>query len=539
MASLDQLMLSASTAMKQVGEAQIAIQANTAALETSAAQTAGRYESIADSAELMARTIGLGKLASEQSNMQTALNVGADPKDIMGRQAQDAQILLQAQDARATALQKINEKKAVSFFDDPIGWFTAQFTINDDIAEYNAANDQAANVEATISERAKFVDAQYQNNLRTTQTVTAASVDASASQARNLALVQADEARRQAILYNSTGVKELVSLSVQQMQLVSNAVDAQTRQEQLQIALGHLDLSRQEFDWKTIEKSKGDKASQYVVDMINRGLEIIDPNEPALDINSPKAIALISGKLPLSGKLQRAFELGEMNSRVDPDGQRGTRILGSSPVDFLQTLQYKPAIAPDQKAGVNLVQTTVAQAQDTAQYKALLAAKDVEGAKKFLNEAVKEAFKQASNLVSSPDNPYALPTIETILSNTPALSELPFVQKVLSPAIAAKIPLADASKIYALGIAAVSKGDISLNQMAVDMSVIYRQAQRINIQSKQLIGMGIAPLEAYNVKIQNGDLIDPKVNLADPNELRRLIARDMSSQAFARRRLLD
>lgn len=538
MADLSQLLLSASKAFDQISAGQVEIQANTAALESSAKDSAARLTSMADSASLITTTTGLGKLTVEQSNLKTAQSVGADPTDIMGLQAKDATTLLDAQSKREDALSRVSEKQKISFLDDPLGWISAQFTINDDISDYNAANNVAANVEANISERAKFVDAQYQSNLRSQQTVTAASIQAAADQAKNEILLKADDARRQAILYNSTGVKELAAMSLQQLQILSTASDAQTRQEQLQISLDHLALSREEFDWKRQEKNKGDKASQYVMDTINRGLEILDPSEPKIDINSPKAIALISGKLPLDGKLKRAFELGEMNSKVDPSGQRGTRILGSSPVDFLQTLQFHPAMAPDQKAGVSLLQETVAQAQDTSQYKALIAAKDVEGAKKFLNQSVREAFDISAKNALNPKSPYALPVIEQILTTTPALQELPFAQKVLSPAIEAKIPLQDPSRVYALGLSAVSEGKISLNQMAIDLSVIYKQAQRINIQSKQLIGMGVAPIEQYNVTIQNGDFVDPKVNLADPNDIRRLISRDLASSG-TRRRLFD
>lgn len=538
MADLSELISSASKAFNQINAGQLEIQANTAALESSAKESASRLTGMADSAALITSTLGLGKLTVEQSNLKAAQSVGADPSDVMGLQAKDAETLLAAQTKREAALAKVNAKQSISFMDDPLGWIGAQFTINDDITEYNAANNVAANVEANISERAKFVDAQYQSNLRSQQTVTAASVQASADQAKNEVLLKADDARRQAILYNSTGVKELASMSVQQLQILSTVTDAQTRQEQLQIALDHLALSREEFDWKRQEKAKGDKAAQYVMDTINRGLQIMDPNEPQIDINSPKAIALISGKLPLDGKLKRAFEIGEMNSKVDPTGERNTRILGSSPVDFLQTLQFKPAMAPDQKAGVQLLQETVAQAQDTSQYKALIAAKDIEGAKKFLNNAVKESFDLSSKNASNPSSPYALPVIEQILNTTPALQQLPFVQKVLGPAIEGKVPLQDPSRVYAIGLAAVSEGKITLNQLAVDMSVIYKQAQRINIQSKQLVGMGIAPIEAYNVTIQNGDFIDPKVNLADPTDVRRLISRDLAS-AGTRRRLFD
>ena len=204
-----------------------------------------------------------------------------------------------------------------------------------------------------------------------------------------------------------------------------------------------------------------------------------------------------------------------MNSKVDPEGNKGTRILAATPFDFVtKVLPFRPAIAPDQKAGIQLMQDTIARAQDTAQYKAFVASKDIEGAKKFINTAVKEAFDDAARNASNPSSPYALPGVEQILQNIPGLQDLALSRKVLAPAIQAKVPLPSPSTVYNLGLAAVQKGELSLNQLATDMSVIYKAAQLQNIESKQLVGMGIAPIAQYNVKINNGDLLDKKVNIS-------------------------
>ena len=86
---------------------------------------------------------------------------------------------------------------------------------------------------------------------------------------------------------------------------------------------------------------------------------------------------------------------------------------------------------------------------------------------------------------------------------------------VLDPAIQAGLDLNSPSKVFNLGLSAVQKGDISANQFAIDYATMYRAAQRLNVTSKQLFGLGISPTEQYNTKLDTGTFISHTVDNAN------------------------
>lgn len=511
----------------QASEGALAIQANAAGAQSSFIDTRNRLIDIGNADALIETTKGNGQLVMESASQRVALSLGEDPADLMGKQAQRARELATAQEARAAALDKIAEKRKVSFFDNPIEHIINQFTINDDIEAHNAANAKANDIEAQIAENNKFLATEHQNFVLGQTTVTAGSVAASANRVRQLANVQADTATRQAYAASSESVMQLTQLSAQQLQFAATALNAQQTAEQVRMAQAHLALSQEEFDWKKLQKQQGEAANQYLMDTINRGLTAIDPNQPLLTAANPKFLSIIQGKVPLDGVLKQAFELGEMNRKVDPNG--GTsRILGVTPVQTLQTLAFDPYLAPDQKAVASRMIEVVTAAKQSAEYKVIAASKDEQAAKAYLNTAVQEAFKLDAAKISGPTNPYWLPSLDSIVKNTPGLQELPTWQKVIAPAIAAKVELSNPDMVMQLIASAASKGEISPNQAALDVSTIYKQGQRVNVESKQFKNMGIAPLLQYNVPIRTGPTSSPTVDASNPNEVLRTLSIIMS-----------
>jgi len=525
------VMSAAAADMKQISAAKVALDANTAAIQSSYDQTQSRYQQIGAAAALDTTVKGMGALQVQDAANRSGLELNVDPGDTMGRQRADAEELLQAQSDQSTALAEIKRKQSTSFFDDPLGWITNQFTINSDIDQYNTAEETAASATRNIQQRAAALDSNVKAFRLQQTTLSAASIQAQAEQAKNLALIQSDEAARQSLITNANNIKEQVSLSGQQLQAQATVLDSKVKQENIQIALEHLALSREEFEWKKLEKKHGEAANQYVVDTINRGLEVMDPNQPKLDSNSPRALALLSGKVPLDGLLKQAYDLGEVNRRLSPNGTQ-TRLLGTTPVQTLQTLAYKPALAPDQQAGVSLLTNAAAEAEKDPTYVQLKNAKDFAGANARMNELIKGVFKQQAVLVDGPTNIYHLPAAAEIIKQSPGLQELPFVQKVLAPLIKAGVPTTEPSQVYSAGLDAVKKGDITANQFAIDYAAIYKQGQRVNVASKQIMNLGIAPEEAYRTKINTGSFISDTVDNANAGEVLRSVSKSMARESL-------
>jgi len=527
-----------STAMADIGEinvAKAALATNTAGQVATLQDAADSYRKIGDDSALQATVAGTGKLITEQANVRAGLQLGADPGDLMGLQAKDANDLLQAQSDRSVALDTVNKKKAISIFDDPLGWIQARLSINDDIGAFNAANEKAQLAEQNISERNAAFDAQYQNNLRQQTTVSAASVSASANQAKQLANIQADQATQQAYMANAAGIKERLNLSAQQLTDYNLAWDAKVKQQQLADAQTRLAMSQAEFDMQKerfarqkAQDLKDDQADQSITNTINRGLKVMGraPIDPA---SNGDLLRQIQGKMPLSDLYKQAYTAGQLNESVDPTGDR-FKAIGASPASAIRVLQYvdPKGMTPDMKAGSNLLIGTASEIAKTPEYQALAGKPAEQDA--MINNAVRATLKQQEALMEGPNNVYTLPDARTLVKNNPKLLDLPFVKTVLAPIMATNAVMNTPSDVYAAGLAAVRDGKIGMNQFAVDMSTLYRSAQRDNIESKQLPNMGLAPIEAYNVKLDTGDFLSPTVNVAKAGDILREASKTLVGQ---------
>ena len=493
-----------------------AVKSNSAKISDLYNSDASMQRQNADSAALVEATKQAGQLQYETALQKTAIDIGTDIGDSTGLYAALSKQYIQSKAAQNVALDKINEKNSVSFFDDPLQYIINQATVDEDIDAHNAAQAKANIASGQISEMNLLTDQRAISAKKLQSTVTTASAAAAVSEVKNKALILADDYSRQAILQNTAGMRELVGLSEVTLKNAQSVFSAQAQQEQIGIAQAHLALSRQEFDWKKQEKEKGEAVGQYVSDTIIRGYKAMYPDNPDKWVapNSPKLLALISGKLPLDGEMKYAFDRGEINSRAaNPDGSN--RILAVSPTDLLQGLKYGVQTGRDSKVVTDLVVDTARSVVASPAYQALNP-KDAEGREKLINDAVATRLKSQSDLVKDPTNPYYLSTITDITKQTPALQNFALYKQIVAPAAASGIDVSTPNSVFHLGLAAVREGRISLNTFAVDLSTTYKQGQRVNIQSKQLTALGLAPLNAYNVKIDTGGFTQDTVNMTDP-----------------------
>ena len=519
------------------GAAQIS--SNAAAMQESFKTQENLTRQNAESAGVIESTKQFAQLAVEDALARNALNLGGDLADVTGLQSKLATQYIQARTEQQAALQSINQKNTTSFFDDPLGWIGAKLTVNDDIARHNAAEATAEQAAAQIKQTNDLITgrAVAANTLK--QTVTQASAQAAIEQVKNNALIAAETYRQQGLTANTRSIQEIVQLRSADMAAVSTSYDAAVKNQQLGIAQQHLAQSVaaesrqvQEFNWRKASEEEKQKVGTYVQENIIRGYKTLYPSQPEKwEVpGSPKMLALISGKIPLDGELKQAYELGVLNSKIDPSGQ--TRILATSPVELLKVLQYSPELNAATKPVISLIRDAAQNVQADPKYKALVQSKDVQGATDYLNGTIRETFKQQATKVSGPDNPYWLPNITELAAQSPGIKEFPLYTQVLAPLATAGVDTSDPGTVFLQSIKAVKDGKIGLNQMAIQLSAIYRQGQRVNIASKQLTNLGITPIESYNVKINTGGLLDATVNMADPNAIIRAAMNAQRSEIF-------
>jgi hypothetical protein len=506
----------------QAGAAQIS--QNAATLQDSFRTQENLTRTSAESAGVIESVKQFGQKAVEDALARNAVNLGGDLNDITGLQSKLSEQYLQSRAQQQEALQAINQKQTTSFFDDPLGWISAKLTINDDIAKHNAAEATAEQAAAQLKQTNDLITSRAvaANTLR--QTVTQASAQAAIDTVKNNALIAAETFRQQGVVANTKSIQEVVQLRSADMAAVSTSYDAAVKNAQLGIAQQHLALSVaaearqvQEFNWKKASEEEKQKVGTYIQDNVVRGYKTLYPSQPEKwEVpGSPKMLALMSGKVPLDGELKQAYELGVLNSKISPSGE--SRILATSPVDLLKILPYAPEFGKDSRSAVKLITETAQTVQADSKYKALLASKDIQGATDYLNSSIRQVFADQAAKVSGPDNPYWLPNITQIAEQSPGVKEFPLYAQVLAPLAASGVDTSDPNTVFMQSLRAVKDGKIGLNQMAIQLSAIYRQGQRVNIASKQLTNLGITPIEAYNVNVNTGDIFNSTVNLADPN----------------------
>lgn len=534
MADLNPILSSAKAASAANVNAAAAITSNSGKIQDSYNSDALLQRQNAESAALIETVKGQGALQLQAGLQKNALDIGTDIGDASGIQSALAAQYVLSKAEQNKQLAVITAKKSVSFFDDPLQFLINHATINNDIEKHNAAEASADLASGQIATMNKLTTERAVAARTLQTTVTDASVAAAASEVKNKAIILSDDYARNALVTNSASVEKLVALSKDQMQIASTVFDSKVRQEQIGIAQAHLALSREEFNWKKLEKEKGDAVGQYLSDTIIKGYKAMYPNSPDKWIapNSPKLLSLISGKLPLDGEMKAAYEVGELNSRAaNPDGSN--RLLAPSPAQFLQLLKYGPQLGPDTKTTTDLMISAAKRIQETPAYKTAVASKNVEDQITLVNDGVKAAFASANAVVKDPSNPYFLPAIDDIIKQSPGLMASNTFLQVINPATQAGVNLSSPEMVLNLGLKAVQSGKVKLNELAVDLGTIYKQGQRVNIQSKQFIPLGLAPKESYNVKVDIGGITDDTIDMSKPADIIRALVK-LQTNSIAR-----
>lgn len=529
---ISQLMRDVSIFKSQLGESELAMQANLGAQQSTDKQIADNQIQMGNLAVIMQDALLSGQRATQEASARAALQIGEDSQDSMGMQRERAARLLQAQAERRSAVEAINKKSSTSLLSDPVGYIYSLLTINEDIDKHNAAARTINTTQAEITETNTLLTKQVQNFKNTEVTITEASQAAAAEKLRLEAQSNALITARQSYAAQNQGITQLLGMKKEAIYAASTILDAEAKKISIETAQEQLALARASAERQLAKEQREEAAGKYVQENVIAGMKVLYPsNQEKWEVpNSPRMIALMSGRVPLDGELKRAFELGLVNTRlgqVDPNNPASPRILATSPNDLFETLQYNPTLSSGQQQVVSRMIELRNEAMQDPQFRLLDPKKDGEKAKEFINKFVREGIAQDAKRVSGPDNLFALPNPAYLIEKVPALQNTTLAQKIILPLAKAGVDINDPSSLYKATLDAVSKGEVKLNEVAVDLSVLYRHAQRINIEAKGFVSLGIAPKESYNVSIRNG-LVSRVVDLADPTVVRRMISEDMS-----------
>jgi hypothetical protein len=524
----------ANTVIQGQAAGAVTLQKNASAQEKVAQNTAELYNTIGQNQIVIDSARQNAELEVQQNRQKAAAALGTDIN------AQGQLVTTLADDSRkqdATmreAMQRIQEKQSVSFFDDPLGWLSGKLTINDDIQQYNTAATAFDSTQERLQKLQQATSAQALIATQLATPITAASIEASAKVTAAQAQQNANKATIDGYTYNSQGVRDALTADANiQAQRVA-VFGAEKAQKQEEIALAHLDMERQRFNFEQAQKTKGEQAEAYYIDQINKG----------------GAIMLGSGYVPIPVGTPKAGLILNMLKSGSPQGKQYEEFFQAAQRSEALGFSSKatsPAHAATQVANGSLklsdaqdsVRTLFGQAAAIVKADPKLAGAKQPEIDAAMNAAVKQLLLEQSKVIKpgDVDNVYQIPNVRELIASSPTVQQLPLVQKVLAPQIAGGADLSDPSKVFTATYQAIQAGKITSAE-AADLATIFHVGVNTNIEAKQFRGLGMVPSYSYNVRL----LTNPEdpwggkevVDLTKPDQVARALNKAQATAAASR-----
>lgn len=442
----------------------------------------------------------------------------------------------------------IAEKQQVGLFDDPLQYIKNQFTINDDIAEHNAANQQFNAIQTRIATLNQNTQASIATQRQLETGIDETSAAAASRVAGYKSRIAATNAEITALKYGADGIAAVLGASKESLNASQTAFAAMNADQQIKLGQAQLQLAKEnaaertrEFNERMDEKADERQQGSYMVDSINkgraaRGLMPLDPME---------------GKMAVRGLMGKG---GIIKSEWQGDYAAGQRIdsgvsgsIAANPIDLISrqasgtplnlTAQQKPILDVAEQAVQIIHAAQNPDSVEAKKYKGLVGLdpkKDPESFKSAVNTMTQILIKDQSAKVNYEDrnNIFNIPNIKTIAANQPVVANLPVYQKVLKPVIDSGIDLSNPKAVFNLIGDAFANGTITYKE-AIDATTIYHVGVGINAAQRNTMGVaGVAMPMQYNAEIEinpNG-LIGKKatINLTDPSQFGRALIQSQS-----------
>lgn len=432
-------------------------------------------------------------LAAQTAKISVANHLGTNVKDQSEVMTGLSDNILQLMQARQAAAQVVAQKQNVGFFDDPLQHILNQFTINDDIDKHNALNEQLQDATDSMDTLNKLTQQTAITQEALKEPITAAAMAASAKNTADTAALASGKSQRDALQYNAQGITAALSLSRESLSTQFQAVTAQTQQQNVQIALDHLSLERQRFDWQQQEKTIADAARNkntdidtYTMAKINDGL--VRMGMDPIPQNSPRAGSVLSAikSGAASGSIYaQAFQISN-----DSEAAGGATILAPSPAGAVELLSKLPLkLTPAQEP----IRVLLEDATQATRSNATVNLKDKNSVAASLNTDATTILATMARKISPGDsgNVFQIPPLGAVITASPELQTLPVVSKVIAPMIAAGADVSNPDVVFQSVMSEVTKGTITVPEAIEGMAYTYQRAVKVNLEARQLQSFGL------------------------------------------------
>lgn len=470
-------------------------------------------------------------LATQNAKLKAGAIFGADLSQ-QGEQLTEAtQVWNTAYQQQLSAAQAIQEKDSVSFLSDPLQYVINQFTVNDDIRAHNAAMQVKDTAKAHIDEINAMSDATARNQINFSQSITQASIDAAAQTALKTAQIAADKAKSEGLSYNIEGLQTAINASKEDLAIKYNVLNAQTQQQNLQLALDNYSLHKQEFEWKKADRATQEAADEMIVSRMQKGLvSMYGATAPDLQ-NNPKAakqyLGLLKSNTPAGKEAVEAFMLGGSGTFGSPAGV----------VDLLKS-GVNIKFNPSQEAIRSTMETATTELAGKIASGKVAKPSNAQESQAALNAEIRAKLDiMAKNIdPGSSSNVFNIGSTAALIS-LPGVRDTALVKTVLGPAVTAGAKLSDPTQLVSATVAAVNQGKIKLNDAIEGITTLYQKGVETNLQERDFTKFGISPPRTYNTSIQTNKTAlfggTEIVNLTDTNSVRRAVLKMMSTSRLS------
>lgn len=415
-----------------------------------------------------------------------------------------------------------------------LDWNGTQAKVNSSIQAIETTSKAGAEIEQRIN--AAGVTAK-----NTAETMTVASVEASTRAAQTEWQMRAAQARLEALKYNTQSMEAIAAAEDKTLEVLTRAATFDRMEEQFQLSLREeARRARQaDFQEQMMRDARAEKLSEKALDdrivyKINLG-KAARGESPITGPEAQDMIKMFRGNNP---EMLDLYKKGEYAERT------GVSLIGYSPADTAKVIASNPQLlqtlpAERQKALALVVeaQTALAMARGTPG-SPLSDDKDGAKASAFINKYVNDkAASFVTAVGNNLDNPFHIGDLSSYIGSAtnPGVASFqnhPLVVKVLNPAIAGNVSLADPNTVIGLAQSAVRKGELTSSQAAADISNIYRRANLLHRSAVGFNTLGISMPKnggGYMAKI-NGEMVD----VTDFQAVARVMNRTMAQQAYGK-----
>jgi hypothetical protein len=351
------------------------------------------------------------------------------------------------------------------------------------------------------------------------ESITTASIEASARIAAADMSLRANQARIEGLRFNTDQINQIAGMEDKTLDAMIKLQGVARGEDQYQLALQEEQRRREQFSWQKEQADaiKAEKISvrdfeartKYYVNLAEaaRGQPLSDGPEWEDQLKLFKSGA--------SKAIEDLYNKGKMIH------QTGVSVIGTSPADTARILSASPQglnLPEERKKALALVTEAQAALAQARKLPASPLQDDKDGSKAagFINGFVNDRVTRDLGFIGNNlDNPFHIGDLGSYIGTAAnpgvlRFQSYPLVQRVLNPAIAANQSLSDPNVVVGLAMAAVRKGDISSSQAAADITNIYRRANLLHRAAVGFDTLGIRTPEGgagYRVKI-NGKVVD-------------------------------